>query len=162
MIRNICNFLNTNSGCVCDKLYTYIILIPSRSLTKMASLYYFNQKEVENVIKDKSSDEKLNIVNKKVFKKRVSFANINQEFKDYLNEEDNNEQSKFILNIEDKTPFMKSKSKIELLEKIEYIETCMYIKCKYCSREVKNSEIYCMYDNYYCSEECRRRMLYKK
>jgi len=152
-MRSICNFLNMNSGSVCDKLYTYIILLPLRSLSKMTSFYYFQQKEVDDNVTcntrergvkkvEKNSDEKLNM--KKVFKKRVSFSNINETYKDFFDEEDMNEKSRFILNIEDKTPFMKSKSKVELLEKIEYIEKCMYIKCKYCSREVNNSEIYCM------------------
>lgn len=118
--------------------------------------------------KAKNSDEEFNV--RKVFRKRLSYSNLNEEFKKELNEVEtllhstsiNNTPSKLILNIDDKTPFIKNnKSKTELREKIDLIENHMYIKCKYCGNEVKDSDVYCMYDKHYCSELCRHRMVYK-
>ncbi len=118
----------------------------------------------DNMKKMKNSDEEFNV--RKVFRKRLSYSNLNEEFKKELNEVEpllHNTPSKLILNIDDKTPFIKNKkSKTELLEKIDLIENHMYIKCKYCGNEVKDSDVYCMYDKHYCSELCRHHMVYKK
>ncbi len=115
---------------------------------------------------EKISDEDLN--KKQIFRKRNSYTNLSEEFKEYINEalkEDDNEKynSKLILSIDDRTPFLQNKkSKSEIREKIMYMETCTYIKCKMCGKEFNNSTIYCMYDNHYCSEQCRHKMLFKK
>ncbi len=174
-MKQFCNYINTIASSTCNKVYFYIIIVPFKGISSMFSLC-LRPSNSESLFKDKDkiSDEKLNnvkeLVNgKHILKKKASFSNLNEEFKEFIDKNEietikaeNKFNSKLILNIEDRTPFIKSKSKIELQERMEFVEKCMYIKCKYCGREVNNSDIYLIYDNHYCSEICRWRMLNKK
>ncbi len=154
----ISNFFQSLINCIVNPIKRVSTMISYFCMNRNNDLYEPPMKRVKN------SNEELD--EKRVFKKRISYANLNEEFKDELKETEgllSKINSKLILSIDDKTPFLKNtKSKSELREKIELIENNMYIKCKYCGNEVKNSDIYLIYDKHYCSELCRHRMLFKK
>lgn len=150
----ISNFIKSIVNC---------ILNPIQRVTSMIYNVSFCYKN-DSMKRVKNSDEEMNT--RKIFKKRLSYGNLNEEFKEELKESEqlvSKTDSKLILNIDDRTPFITNKkSKTELREKIELIENHMYVKCKYCGNEVKNSDIYLIFDKHYCSEVCRYRMMLKK
>lgn len=140
------------------------IVTPIKKVSTMIYNISFICKGDNPLKRVKHSDEEMDI--KKVFRKRISYSNLNEEFKEELKEVESKipvTNSKLILSIDDRTPFIQNKkSKTELREKMELIDNHMYVKCKYCGNEVKDREIFLMYDKHYCSEVCRHRMLFKK
>ncbi len=161
-------------------LINYLIIKPIQSIKNMFSSITFlclkRPSELNEIVKtkEKGSDDELKVM---VLKKRkLSYSDLNSTFKEDIEESEkqieeskeslkNNKprfNSKIMFNIDDRTLFIKnSKSKAELNEKIQLFEEALYIKCKFCGKEVNNADIYCIYDNYYCSERCRH-LMYKK
>ncbi len=157
-----------------------LIMNPLNSIKSVFTFLCFTKPKDDIKVKEKEkgSDEELKIM---ILKKKVSYSNLNSTFKEYIEEgksetllkcEESKDSlknnkprfnSKIMFNIDDRSIFIKnSKSKDELNKQIELFEESLYIKCKYCGKEVNKAEIYCMYDNYYCSDRCRRLMVYKK
>ncbi len=157
-----------------------LIIKPVRSIHSMfCSMTTFlcfkrSHDDLENIkVKEKCSEDELKVMIKR---KKLSYSDLNSTFKEYIEESEtkvnegkniikNNKprfNSKIMFNIDDRSLFIKnSKSKDELNEKMQLFEESLYIKCKYCGKEVNKAEIYCIYDNYYCSERCRH-LMYKK
>ncbi len=102
------------------------------------------------VRKDKNSNENmLKPMETKttLIKKRESVSNLSEMV-----------DKKYLFSIDNKLPFIKKKSsKIELNNKIEYIEKNMCTQCTKCGKLIQNDDIYMLLDNFYCSELCRRR-----
>ena len=132
----------------------------SMMITTMPFLCCFKEK------KEKNSNQELDEMVLK--RKKMSYMDLSNSFKeeikvDYVYQEPIRLKSKLLFDINDRTIFIKnSHSNEELNEKIKLFEESIYIKCKYCGKEVSNSEIYCIFDSYYCSEQCRHNMIYKR
>ncbi len=156
-----------------------LIIKPVKGISSIFSFLCCHKEHEEIKVKEKGSDEELKTMVLK--KKKLSYTNLNTTFKEYIEEsksetllkyEENKDSiknnkprfnSKIMFNIDDRSLFIKnSKSKDELNKQIELFEESLYIKCKYCGKEVNKAEIYCIYDNYYCSERCRHLIVYKK
>lgn len=150
------NWLNIIYNC----LQLRIIKPLSKMISSISFLNCFKE------MKEKRSNEELNEM--VIKRKKISYMDLSVSFKEEIKVNDNYEEpkrtkSKIMFDINDRSLFIKnSKSKEELNEKVKFLEESLYIKCRYCGNEVSNSEIYCMFDNYYCSEQCRHNMLYKK
>lgn len=164
-----------------EKLYNIVNLVYKcqlfniivKPISRMISLCFSKPNEAN--MKEKGSDEELeNIVLKKRKLSYTNLTNLNstlcEESEAKVEEEEENIKnnkprfpSRIMFNIDDRRIFIKnSKSKAELKEKMELFEESLYIPCKYCGKEISKSDIFCMFDNYYCSEQCRHRMMYKK
>ncbi len=161
-MEKICNILNL--------VYKYSIFnIIVKPISKMISFICLSKP------KEKGSNEELeNIVLKKRKLSYTNLTNLNstlcEESEVKVEDEEQNIKnnkpqfaSRIMFNIDDRRIFIKnSKSKAELKEKMELFEQSLYIPCKYCGKEISKSDIFCMFDNYFCSEQCRHRMMYKK
>ena len=132
----------------------------STMITTMPFLCCFKEK------KEKNSNQELDEMVLK--RKKISYMDLSTSFKeeikvDYVYQEPIRTKSKLLFDINDRTIFIKnSKSNEELNEKMKFFEESLYIQCKYCGKEVSNSEIYCIFDSYYCSEQCRQNMIHKR